>query len=139
MRSLNLLLADDDPDDCLIFSHAIEQMPGKIKFTCLSSCHRLMHFLNDDNVAAPDVIFLDLNMPGINGRDCLTKMKTKPGWEHIPIVIYSTASREEIIEECYRLGAKFFIVKPDQPEKLKAKISWVIEKFTSAENQRSPL
>jgi CheY-like chemotaxis protein len=137
MASFNILLADDDPDDCLIFSHVIKEMPDDIKFTCLSSCHHLMHFLNDPTATAPDVIFLDLNMPGINGRDCLTKMKTKTGWENIPIVIYSTASREEIIEECYRLGATSFIVKPDETKKLKAKISWAIEKFTRAENENS--
>jgi CheY-like chemotaxis protein len=136
MPNLSLLLADDDPDDCLIFSHVVEEMPG-IQFTCLSSCHRLLQFLNQDDVPGstpPDVIFLDLNMPGINGQDCLTKMKNKPGWENIPIVIYSTASREEIIEECYRLGATLFIIKPDEAQKLKAIIRQVIEQFVRTEN-----
>jgi CheY-like chemotaxis protein len=129
MTDIHIVLVDDDPDDCLIFSHVVTEVDSKFRITCLQDCESLLEFL--DTSPAPDIIFLDLNMPLVSGQVCLKKVKERPDWDNIPIVVYSTASREDIIEECYRIGANLYIVKPSSTSKLKETISWIIYKFVT--------
>jgi len=127
MSEIHIILADDDPDDCLIFSQVASEVNAKFKITCLNDCESLLEYLNTSS--PPDIIFLDLNMPLLSGQDCLKKIKERAEWRNIPIVIYSTATRKDIIEECYKLGASLYIAKPNESNRLKETISWVIEKF----------
>jgi CheY-like chemotaxis protein len=60
----------------------------------------------------PDYIFLDINMPFMNGQKCLTELKSNPVYSKIPVVMYSTTSNEQQIEECRILGASF-LTKPN--------------------------
>ena len=127
-----MVLADDDPDDCFIFSQVASEVDSRVKITCLNNCESLLQFLESD--VRPDVVFLDLNMPILSGQECLKKIKERIDWKDIPIVIYSTASRQEIIDECYKMGANLYIVKPSNTNKLKETISWIISKFTKVSN-----
>lgn len=132
MAELHIVLADDDPDDCFIFSQVANELDAKIKITCLTDCESLLEFLNSS--PAPDIVFLDLNMPILSGQECLKKIKERIDWKDLPIVIYSTASRQEIIDECYKLGANLYIVKPSNTNKLKETIAWIISKFAKVSN-----
>ena len=75
-----------------------------------------MDKLNQD--FKPDFIFLDLNMPRMNGRQCLTELKKQPGLCNIPVVIYTTSSENRDREETLALGAAAFITKPSGIEEL---------------------
>ena len=134
MAEVHIVLADDDPDDCLIFSQVASEVSPKVKITCLSDCQSLLEFLNTS--PTPDIVFLDLNMPILSGQECLKKIKSNVNLKEIPIVIYSTASRKEIIDECYGIGASLYVVKPNNSNKLRETISWVIEKFTTAKSNQ---
>jgi len=68
--------------------------------------------LEQDPLFRPDFIFLDLNLPGINGFDCLTRIKANAALSHIPVVIYTTSASEEDIIKTKNLGAAGFITKP---------------------------
>ena len=127
MSEIHIILADDDPDDCLIFSQVASEVNSTFKITCLHDCESLLEYLNTSS--PPDIIFLDLNMPVLSGQDCLKKIKERAEWRNIPIVIYSTATRKDIIEECYKLGASLYIPKPNEANRLKETISSVVEKF----------
>ena len=59
----------------------------------------------------PDAIFLDLNMPGMNGKECLSELKRTGSLKNIPVIIYSTTSDQNEIELTMRMGASFFITK----------------------------
>ena len=59
-----------------------------------------------------DLIFLDLNMPKVDGFECLKRLKENPVYQHIPVVIVSTSRRPEDIEKCKLLGASMFVSKP---------------------------
>jgi len=60
----------------------------------------------------PGLVLLDLNLPGVSGREVLARIKSNPTLKQIPVVILSTSSYVEDIEECYRIGANSFIEKP---------------------------
>src|SRR5436305_1105416 len=119
-----ILLVDDDPDDCFIFSHVFKESVPDAKVTCLPDCKSLLNFLRNSNrsvqdCAVPDMIFLDLNMPGMTGQECLKKLKENEICKNVPIIVYSTASRPDIIEECRKLGASMYLIKPTNPTELK--------------------
>ena len=66
----------------------------------------------------PLVILLDLNLPGIDGRDVLEKLKQSPNFREIPIVVFTTSSNPEDVELCYRKGANGYLIKPMDSEQL---------------------
>ena len=65
--SIMILLADDDCDDRELFEEAISQISSKIKVRTVEDCHQLMQILKDTHIPLPDILFLDLNMPGMLG------------------------------------------------------------------------
>ena len=136
MSQLKIILADDDPDDCYIFSHVLSDVVPNAEIACLSDCESLLRHLKSlqtqgNECATPDLIFLDLNMPIMSGQECLMKIKEDHICKNVPVIIYSTASRPEIIQECRRIGASLYIVKPTSEENLRKIIMSVIAEFTN--------
>jgi len=129
-----MILVDDDHDDCFILTHVIKEVLPDSQLTCFHNCATLVKYLENlnpdpDQCITPDLIFMDLNMPGVLGQECLKKIRGNEICRNIPIVIYSTASRPDIVEECYRLGATSYIVKPSDTRQLKELLLAVVEKF----------
>lgn len=67
---------------------------------------------SDDPAMKPALILLDLNMPGIDGREVLSRIKEDAGLKTIPVIILTTSIDPVDVEECYRLGASTYIQKP---------------------------
>ncbi len=111
-ESLNILLADDDIDDCHFFKEALEQFPFPTNFTTVHDGEQLMHLLTKEAGELPDVIFLDLNMPRKNGFECLSEIKLHPKLKGLPVIMYSTSLEQEVVNTLYRNGAQYFIRKP---------------------------
>jgi CheY-like chemotaxis protein len=59
----------------------------------------------------PDLILLDLNMPRKDGRETLKEIKSNPAFRYIPVVVFTTSTAEEDVEQCYEMGANSFISK----------------------------
>jgi CheY-like chemotaxis protein len=72
MKSINILLADDDTDDCFFFEKALREISITTQLTSVSDGERLMDHLSKNLGKLPDVLFLDLNMPRKSGFECLT-------------------------------------------------------------------
>ena len=100
-----------------------------VQTTCLSDCNTLLEYLGKND--PPDLIFLDLNMPILSGQDCLERIKAHEEWKKIPVVVYSTASRREIVEQCKQLGSDLYIVKPTNSDNLKNAIRFAIRELLS--------
>ncbi|SEP35940.1 Response regulator receiver domain-containing protein [Niastella yeongjuensis] len=73
----------------------------------------LFDLLSKHNFVNSDVIFLDINMPKIDGWECLKQLKNNPDYNSIPVIIYSTSSAKKDIETAYNLGAQLFLSKPE--------------------------
>lgn len=113
----HLFLIDDDDDDIVLFGLALEELNIKLKFTSANGASEAFDLLkkSDDK---PDYIFLDLNMPLVNGRECLQQLKKDPATSSIPVVIFSTSSEPKDIEDTKALGAIGFITKPPKISQL---------------------
>lgn len=114
----NLMLIDDDEEDQEIFNIALSQVSTEAKCITYSDATKA---LSDLNTAQhyPDVIFLDLNMPIMNGQQFLVEIKKSQKLKHIPIIIFSTSSHAATISIIKQLGAHVFITKPGDFGKLK--------------------
>jgi CheY-like chemotaxis protein len=111
-KSLNLLLCDDDLDDCAFFKEALETLSQPTKLAVVHNGEQLLQLLTEQANELPYVLFLDLNMPRKNGFECLLEIKLNEKLKHLPIIIFSTSLEEEVVNLLYRNGAQYFIRKP---------------------------
>jgi len=113
-----ILLIDDDPDDHEIFLTALEMVSKSVAFIGLNSAHEALQKLMAKIINA-DIIFLDLNMPLMNGQQFLKEIKKNEELKAIPVIVYSTSSHSTIVNQTKELGADSFITKPDKLDDLK--------------------
>jgi CheY-like chemotaxis protein len=106
------LLIDDDQDDQEIFTLALEDSGLNMECVISSNASEALQKLTQDDTFLPNYIFLDLNMPRINGIQLLTEIKKVSRLQHIPVVIYSTSSHPKDKDATLKLGASAFITKP---------------------------
>jgi len=107
---LRLALVDDNPMDRLLAAEALEEVcPGCTLETYASGQAVLTHLRHA--VTLPDVILLDINMPGLTGFDVLTALKADPRLNLIPVVMLTTSSAEADIAQAYTLHASSYVVK----------------------------
>jgi len=114
----HIVLADDDADERQFFLDALLEAQPDMTLATVDNGERLMKHLRELDTS-PDCIFLDLNMPRKNGKECLLELRKNPKTEKIPIIIYSTSLNWRDIDETYRLGATCFVRKPDNFGELK--------------------
>ncbi len=122
MTPRNILLADDDKDDCLLFQEAIDEMQLPVNLTLVHNGEQLMHYLNNPKSELPCLLFLDLNMPRKNGLECLIEIKETERLRNLPVIIFSTSFRQEVINLLYEHGAQFYIRKPNMFSELKTSV-----------------
>jgi CheY-like chemotaxis protein len=116
-KHINIMLIDDDEDDRDLFQMAIDDLDTPINFTGVENCCDALVMLENKSVK-PDYIFLDLNMPQMSGRECLTNLKKSIQLSKIPVIIFSTSSDPTDIKETKDLGAIDFITKPPRTSEL---------------------
>ena len=108
----NVLIIDDDGDDSGFLCDAICQVSPETNCVTVENAVEAIHGLKTTQFMRPDLIFLDLNMPRVNGIQCLKEIKAELGLRDIPVVIYTTSKSYEDRAETLRLGAVNFITKP---------------------------
>jgi CheY-like chemotaxis protein len=113
----NILLIDDDDDDQEIFLSALENVDRSIVCTALDNATEALSMLQEKKIN-PDLIFLDLNMPIMNGEQFLKTIKKLNNLQDIPVIILSTSSHKSTVQLTKSLGAKDFVSKPDKFEDL---------------------
>lgn len=121
------LLADDDSDDSELFCEAVNEIDESIVCYLAADGGEVLEKLEDKTFDVPDVIFLDINMPEVNGWECLKALKSQPAYRRVPVIIYSTSSAERDIQKAYDLGAAYFLTKPDNYNVLKRFIGQVVQ------------
>ena len=134
-QNYNLLLADDDEDDCAFFEEALAELSLPVIFEAVNDGVQLIDFLKKGNL--PDILFLDLNMPRKNGYECLTEIKQIAEFKNLPIIIFSTSLDTEIVNLVYEKGAAYYIRKPGEFAQLKKVISNAFA-LIAADNVKQP-
>ena len=113
----NIVIADDDQDDVDLFQSAVDEICSKLSLTVALDGTILMKLL--DNIPVPDAIFLDLNMLGKSGKDCLEEIRSQAKFDDVPVMILSTSNRKSEIDHCLNNGANHYFVKPSNYNELK--------------------
>jgi len=124
-----ILLTDDDADDAEIFRQALRQVDPTIQFVHVDSGHIFFDYLHDEKNDKPDIIFLDLNMPEMNGWQCLAKIKNEKKFDEIPVIIYTTSSNPREYEIAQDLDAHGLVTKPSDPKVLKKILDIILSKL----------
>ena len=129
-----IVLAEDDPDDRLLFKEVMEDIPVPNPVEYIEDGQQLMDYLQRQGNYAhlqstplPGLILLDLNMPRKDGREALKEIKQNPALRHIPIVIMTTSNAEEDMHFCYGLGVNSFVSKPAGFDDMVGTIKKVLE------------
>jgi len=118
-RPINVLLAEDDPDDRYLISEALDESRLNIHLYIVEDGEELLDYLyrrgkytDEAKWPAPGLILLDLNMPRKDGREALQEIKADPNLRRIPVVVLTTSRAEEDIARTYDTGISGYIQKP---------------------------
>jgi CheY-like chemotaxis protein len=122
-----IFLIDDDADDRLLFCEAMGDVAPDFICHVAVNGRAALRKLDRNEIDIPDLIFLDLNMPLVNGWQCLAEIKKKELYKDIPVIIYSTSSYPEDIDQAVQSGALCYFSKPYDFKELKKSLRIVAE------------
>ncbi len=125
------MIVDDDSDDCDLFCEAITKIDTTVRCVIAHDGEEALMKLRIMSTV-PDFIFLDLNMPRMNGWQCLAELKKDTRLKDIPVIIFTTSSSQMDMDETKKLGAAYFLTKPSDFRSLPSKIQFVVEKIGSS-------
>jgi len=125
MKAYKILLVDDDADDQLFFLDAISAIDKSLHCEVANNGIEAINHLNE-TPPPPGIIFLDLNMPKMNGYECLEKIKTSPEFKEIPVVIFTTTANPKEAERTKQMGASSFLTKTSDFKKLKLQLNEIL-------------
>jgi CheY-like chemotaxis protein len=140
-EKIQILLADDDKDDCFLFREALSELPVSTNLVTVHDGEQLMSYLTEHETQLPHVLFLDLNMPRKNGFECLTEIKHNDSLKDLPVIMFSTSYprdmgyEQDIIKVLYNIGAQDYIRKPEDFTKLKQVIHSMLIKISDGMSQ----
>ena len=125
---MTILYADDDPEDCELIFEALNDIDPSISCIVANDGSEALKILRQSK-KLPDYIFLDINMPVMDGKECLAKLKNDSRLREIPVIICSTTTNTEEIGKLYTLGAFDFISKANSFTELCKSLDQVINKL----------
>jgi chemotaxis family two-component system response regulator Rcp1 len=109
---IEILLVDDSPFDCRLTVEALRDAKVKNVIQVVHDGEAALELLRTPGRRRPDLILLDLNLPGLDGREVLAEIKADPALSIIPVVILTTSRAEEDVLRTYRLHANCYVTKP---------------------------
>ena len=132
-RSL-LLIVEDSNEDFEALQRLLRRSPTQILMQrcvngdqALAFLYRTGHYQERTSAPRPGLIVLDLNLPGIDGREVLRQIKQDVKLKTIPIVVFTTSNNPKDIADCYQYGVNSYIVKPIDFVQLKHNIKVLVE------------
>ena len=123
----SILLVEDDEDDQFLFIEALQKIDHVCLFAIANNGKEALNRLENAS-ALPSIIFMDINMPVMNGIECLRKIKGNSFTKNIPVVMLSTSNKNMDIFQ--QIGANSFIQKPSDGKFLSEQLKLSIRKNT---------
>lgn len=115
-RNAEILLIDDDEADIKLTKRTLEKSRLNLNLNIARDGVEALKYLNQEapyeNAPKPDLIFLDLNMPKMDGKETLKRIKESSNLRKIPVVILTTSKQEQDIARSYKLGCNAYVIKP---------------------------
>ena len=121
-QPVSILLVDDNPGDVRLTRKALDDWSVPVQLTVATDGEEALRVLraSDDGHRPPDLILLDLNLPKIDGRELLARVKQDPDLCHIPVIVLTSSTRESDVRTCYGLHASCYLNKPGEFRQLAA-------------------
>ncbi len=117
-----ILVVEDNPEHTRLIKDALDDNLGQRKIVAIADGVQAMDFLhrrgNYADATRPDLILLDLNLPGKDGREVLAEIKTEPQLRRIPIVVFTISATEEDIFRSYALQGNCYVIKSSDLDQL---------------------
>jgi len=140
VEKINILLVEDDAgDQKLIKKSLVDQQIANEVFVAESGEEALGYLSHskagESGCPKPNLVLLDLNMPGMGGREFLKRIKADEGLDAIPVVILTTSDSDQDVIESYKLYASGYIKKPVNPKELKEVIRMLEEYWFAIREQ----
>lgn len=138
-----IYIVDDDPDDCMFIREAIEDAVSLVRIIEIWDGKELLDLLStQDEEQYPSLIILDMNMPRMNGLEALKSIKSHAGYAHIPVLMLSTTSNPQLVNQAYSESVSAFLIKPQTSEEFalmsEAVISCFLHRYPSARTTAKP-
>lgn len=124
-----VFLIDDDSDDREIFEESLSSLNLNLNFVEAKNGAEALKKLEQPDFKKPDLIFLDLNMPIMDGRQFLVAIKNREHYKDIPVVIYSTSSNEIDKHFARENDAAMFMTKQYSLDLLKSELSETLQTY----------
>jgi|SRR6185369_10900962 len=138
-RHIEILLIEDNPGDVKLTSLALSKFDFPHQLKIASHAKEALDFLNKRGLhleaKRPDIIFLDWNLPPLDGGDVLAEIRNSPELKDIPVLVLTTSDLDATKREAYNKGADFFITKPMNLDKFSASLKYVLEIFMNKKFQ----
>jgi CheY-like chemotaxis protein len=129
-EATHVLIAEDDDDDYFIFSVAAAETSYKVLVTRAENGDILLKQLERE---LPDIVFLDMLMPVLDGHYCLKAIRANKRYDSVPVIVYTSLKDLESVEYCYREGSNLFVMKPDSFSDLRV----ILERILSIDWKKS--
>ena len=119
----HILLVEDSPTDAKIIERALRDCSIDARLTVLREGEQVVEYFRGNlgttphpaaNGTSPDLVLLDLNLPGMDGLEVLSTLKGHPDWRVCPVIVLSTSRRDEDVARTYREGANSYFQKPGE-------------------------
>ena len=121
-RAVDILLVEDNYGDALLVKKAFEKANLNINVTLAEDGEKAIAMLTKSGeyseTPTPDLVLLDINLPKLNGKEVLSKIKEQDALKHIPVIVLTSSVAEMDVIRSYQLGLNAYLVKPTDLTKL---------------------
>jgi len=126
-----ILYVEDSADDVFFMQRAFRKVAPDIELQVITNGQAAADFFissqGAETIKPLALVLLDLNLPGQSGLQVLVHIRKNSKYEKVPVIIFSASSQQNDIDMCYADGCNAYVVKPSDPESLKAIVTTISE------------
>jgi len=114
----NILYVEDNPDAVTFFNRIVHKL-GDYHFKTTEDGISAIKMLEDEKEFEPQMILLDINLPGMNGFEILKYVRNNTSYKHIPVIMFTSSDDDNDIKKSYEFGANAYLIKPNSLSSMK--------------------
>lgn len=134
-KTTKIVLVDDDPDEESIFQIALDFLEIEYDFLYFEKAYDFMSYIEEEGNPLPDIVFVDMKMPQISGKDLIKKIRDNHKFDSMQAVIYTAHISEQDKNAMTAMGIYEFFIKPTEFSELTAMMKAMIERKAGDANK----